>query len=46
MSNSTPTKIANVATPQSAVMNTYSRLDVTFSHGKGLEMWDVNGRRY
>ena len=46
MSNSTPTKTANAATQQSAVMNTYSRLDVTFSHGKGLEMWDLNGKRY
>jgi acetylornithine aminotransferase len=27
-------------------MNTYSRLDVTFSHGQGLQMWDLKGRRY
>ncbi len=30
----------------SAVMNTYARMEVTFSHGKGLEMWDLEGRRY
>ncbi len=42
---STPTPAA--AGPQdSAVMNTYSRLDVTFSHGQGLQMWDLKGRRY
>ncbi len=42
---STPTPAA--AAPQdSAVMNTYSRLDVTFSHGQGLQMWDLKGRRY
>ena len=42
---STPTPAAT--DPQdSAVMNTYSRLDVTFSHGQGLQMWDLKGRRY
>jgi len=46
MSDSTPTKTASTHSVESAVMNTYSRLDVTFSHGKGLEMWDLKGRRY
>lgn len=27
-------------------MNTYSRLDVTFSHGEGVWLWDTAGRRY
>jgi acetylornithine/N-succinyldiaminopimelate aminotransferase len=30
----------------SHVMNTYSRLPVSFSHGKGVWVWDGAGRRY
>jgi acetylornithine aminotransferase len=27
-------------------MNTYARQDVTFTHGEGAWLWDVNGKRY
>jgi acetylornithine aminotransferase len=27
-------------------MNTYSRQNVTFTHGEGVCLWDVNGKRY
>jgi acetylornithine/N-succinyldiaminopimelate aminotransferase len=30
----------------SHVMNTYSRLPITFTHGKGVWVWDDAGRRY
>ena len=30
----------------SNLMNTYSRLPVAFSHGKGVWLWDSNGKRY
>jgi len=30
----------------SALMQTYARLDVTFSHGQGVYLWDTDGRRY
>ena len=30
----------------SHLMNTYSRLPVAFSHGKGVWLWDSNGKRY
>ena len=30
----------------STLMNTYSRLPVAFSHGKGVWLWDSNGKRY
>ncbi len=30
----------------SAVMPTYARLPVTFSHGEGVYLWDTEGRRY
>ncbi len=32
--------------PTSHVMNTYGRLPVTFSHGKGVWLWDESGRKY
>ena len=28
------------------LMNTYSRLPVTFSRGEGVWLWDTNGKRY
>ncbi|MEN9472429.1 MAG: hypothetical protein RLZZ495_518, partial [Pseudomonadota bacterium] len=28
------------------VMNTYGRLPVALSHGRGCRVWDVNGREY
>ncbi len=30
----------------SAISNTYSRLPVAFTHGKGVWLWDAEGRRY
>ena len=27
-------------------MNTYGRLPVSFTHGRGLEIWDTHGKRY
>jgi acetylornithine aminotransferase len=27
-------------------MNTYGRLPIALSHGKGVHVWDVNGKRY
>ncbi len=30
----------------SHLMNTYARQPVTFSHGEGAWLWDVNGKRY
>lgn len=27
-------------------MNTYGRLPVALSHGKGLRVWDTNGKSY
>ena len=28
------------------VMNTYGRLPIALSHGKGCRVWDVNGKEY
>ncbi len=28
------------------VMNTYGRVPIALSHGQGLRVWDVNGKRY
>jgi acetylornithine/N-succinyldiaminopimelate aminotransferase len=30
----------------SHLMNTYARQNVTFTHGDGVWLWDVNGKRY
>jgi acetylornithine/N-succinyldiaminopimelate aminotransferase len=30
----------------SHLMNTYARQPVTFTHGEGVWLWDVNGKRY
>ena len=30
----------------SAISNTYGRLPVAFTHGKGVWLWDTKGRRY
>lgn len=29
-----------------SLMTTYSRLPVTFEHGKGTQLWDTNGKQY
>lgn len=31
---------------QSALFNTYNRAELTFSHGKGAWIWDLEGHRY
>ncbi|RUM93681.1 MAG: aspartate aminotransferase family protein [Thiothrix sp.] len=31
---------------ESALMQTYSRLPVSFTHGEGVWLWDSNGKRY
>jgi acetylornithine/N-succinyldiaminopimelate aminotransferase len=46
MSDTSLAKTPPALSAESALMNTYARLNVTFSHGKGLEMWDLQGRRY
>jgi len=28
------------------VMNTYGRLPIALSHGRGCRVWDVNGKEY
>lgn len=28
------------------VMNTYGRLPIAMSHGRGCRVWDVNGKEY
>lgn len=38
--------VSNNKTQASPVMNTYGRLDVALSHGRGCEVWDTNGKRY
>ena len=35
-----------VDTPMPHVMNTYGRLPVALSHGRGCRVWDTNGREY
>ena len=30
----------------SHLMNTYNRRPVTFTHGEGAWLWDINGKRY
>ena len=38
---------ATVTTPSSPhVMNTYGRLPIALSHGRGRRVWDVNGKEY
>ena len=32
--------------PTTHLMNTYARLPVAFTHGEGIWLWDVNGKRY
>ena len=35
-----------VTSPMPHVMNTYGRLPIALSHGKGCWLWDTQGRRY
>ena len=34
------------ADPAAHLMNTYGRLPMTVSHGRGVYVWDTNGKRY
>ncbi len=44
MNAALPTAAAVAASPH--VMNTYGRLPIALSHGKGCRVWDVNGKSY
>jgi len=35
-----------ITRPMPHVMNTYGRLPIALSHGRGCWVWDVNGKRY
>jgi acetylornithine/N-succinyldiaminopimelate aminotransferase len=35
-----------MSTPHSALMKTYARQPVAFTHGQGVWLWDTNGRKY
>ena len=36
----------DTARPMPHVLNTYGRLPIALSHGRGCEVWDTQGRRY
>lgn len=38
--------MAHIEAASPHTMNTYGRLPVALSHGEGVYVWDVNGRRY
>jgi len=37
---------ANVLRPMPHVMNTYGRLPIALSHGRGCRLWDTSGKEY
>ena len=37
---------AQVEATSPHTMNTYGRLPIALSHGRGVRVWDVNGREY
>ena len=37
---------ADVLRPMPHVMNTYGRLPIAFSHGRGCRLWDTSGKEY
>ena len=41
-----PAVATHAASPMPHVMNTYGRLPLSLSHGKGCWVWDTEGRRY
>jgi acetylornithine/N-succinyldiaminopimelate aminotransferase len=41
-----PQPVAVPARPMPHVMNTYGRLPIALSHGKGCWVWDTEGRKY
>ena len=36
----------SIAAASPHVMNTYGRVPVALSHGRGVRVWDVNGKEY
>ncbi len=38
--------MSNAAPVEPHVMNTYGRLPIALSHGRGCRVWDVNGKEY
>ena len=44
--NTNPVQTAVPPVPASHVMNTYANLPVHFTHGKGVWLWDEQGRKY
>ncbi|MFD0666656.1 aspartate aminotransferase family protein [Ramlibacter sp. MAHUQ-53] len=38
--------MAHIEAASPHVMNTYGRLPIALSHGKGVRLWDVNGKQY
>jgi len=38
--------MATIEAASPHTMNTYGRLPIALSHGQGVHVWDVNGRRY
>jgi acetylornithine aminotransferase len=40
------TELQNDSAPATHLMNTYSRLPIALSHGKGAWVWDTEGRKY
>jgi acetylornithine/N-succinyldiaminopimelate aminotransferase len=41
-----PDKALDLSRPMPHVMNTYGRLPMALSHGKGCWLWDTEGKRY
>jgi acetylornithine/N-succinyldiaminopimelate aminotransferase len=41
-----PAVVSDITRPMPHVMNTYGRLPIALSHGKGCWVWDTQGRRY
>ena len=39
-------KAAPIVPSSPHVMNTYGRLPIALTHGKGCRVWDVNGKEY
>ena len=38
--------MAHIEAASPHTMNTYARLPIALSHGEGVYVWDVNGKRY
>ena len=44
ISGASMTDFVEAASPH--VMNTYGRVPIALSHGQGVWVWDVNGKKY